>query len=188
MKKTNIILCLIFICIISFSLITHNISGNTDPGSINDPVVTKSYVDAQINEIKKLISPNTNGTSTLSNSSKEEIVEEVLAIIDAIYEHKSTNDNITKPSEEDFAFLPVHVLKGKKLIGGEGAEIIFRSGKATSHSENSMGVIDVSSGVELFNGASISVNHLIIVPRSDGRGINALQDSWFMVKGNYTIK
>lgn len=205
--KKYIVLTVATICISTIGINQYINAASAVPGSNNDPVVSKSYVDARISEIKTLInntgtnistgnttSSNVNtGTTVIDNTSKQKIVEEVVAVIEALYsdKFKETEESTEKvPVEipEDPAFLPVQLLSGQCLIGGEGAEIIFRSGNANVYSENDMGVIDVSSGKELFNGEGISTNHLLIVARKDGRGVRATKDSWFMVKGGYSIK
>ena len=71
----------------------------------------------------------------------------------------------------------------------EGTELILRSGEATAVGNiDGDGVSDVTLGVDLKMGEKINRNHLLIVPRKDGRGIVAKTDSWIMVKGKYEIK
>lgn len=182
------------ICILSMVTVNYISASGAEPGSNSDPVVSKSYVDAQINQLKSMIgtqSINPSNTITTTNTidsvTKQNLVDEILAVVEALY-----GDKIDKASNTDIttdkAFLPVQLAKGQYLIGGEGTEIIFRSGQAVAYSKNEMGIIDVSDGVELFNGAGLTVNHLLIVGRNDGRGATAYEDSWFMVKGSYTIK
>lgn len=203
--KKYIVSTIVAVCIATIGINQYINAASGDPGSNNDPVVSKSYVDARISEIKALMnvnntSTNTNtgttintGTTVIDNTSKEKIVEEVIAVIEALYgdklkETEVSTEKVPVQTQEDPAFLPVQLLSGQRLIGGEGAEIIFRSGRANVYSENDMGVIDVSLGKELFNGENISVNHLLIVARKDGRGVRSIEDSWFMVKGSYSIK
>lgn len=186
-------------------------AAGTEPGSSSDPVVSKSYVDYQISELKRTINnlninSNTSSGTTNSNSStvintidektKQSIVDEAVVVMQALYGDKLdslSNNNLsnnTSNTDEDSqgAFVPVKLEKGQILIGGEGAEIIFRSGAATAYSENEMGVIDVSSGTELFNGDKLLPNHLLIIGRNDGRGAKSSSESWFTVKGTYRIK
>jgi hypothetical protein len=115
-----------------------------EPGSTEDPVVTKSYVDAKIAEIKGQEGPQT--------------------------------------------FAPVFIEAGKKLICGEGTEVILRSGGALVISEGSDGLSDVTEGKDLKEGFAVTKNHLLLVPRDDGRGISAATDIWVMVKGSYSVK
>lgn len=115
-----------------------------EPGSENDPVVTKSYVDSKIAAISS--------------------------------------------DGEGFVFQPVSLDAGDKLIGGEGTEIILRSGEAKAITNGTNGISDLTSGKDLSQGAAISQNHLLLVPRADGRGISAVTGTWVLIKGSYTIQ
>ncbi|MDR2356406.1 MAG: hypothetical protein LBE16_09510 [Clostridiales Family XIII bacterium] len=114
-------------------------AANAAPGSEEDPVVTKSYVDKQI-------------------------------------------------AGAGGVFVPVEVAAGRQLIGGAGAEIILRSGEAAIISNESNGVSDLTGGADLMTGAPVQPNHLLLVPRDDGRGLAAHSDLWVMVRGSYTIQ
>jgi hypothetical protein len=85
-------------------------------------------------------------------------------------------------------FTAVEVAAGRKLIGGAGAEIILRSGEAAIISNENNGVSDLTDGSDLMTGAPALPNHLLLVPRDDGRGLSALTDLWVMVRGPYTLQ
>lgn len=130
----------------------------SEPGSSGDPLVSRSYVDAKIAEVKNLIgTPTTNSQDTAGTQSTSQ------------------------------AFEPVNATVGQIVIGGEGAEIILRSGKGVGYCTGSDGVVNVTTGVELFNGYEVAKNNLIIVPRNDGRGVKVIEDAWFIIKGDYYI-
>ena len=75
------------------------------------------------------------------------------------------------------------------LIGDAGSEIILRSGSATAITSPSGGLSDVTAGTDITEGKPIPANHLLIIPRSDGRGIFVTKNSTFvMVRGGYTIR
>lgn len=116
-----------------------------DPGSAEDPVVTKSYVDAQI------------------AAALEEL------------------------GGSGAVFTAVNVTAGSSLIGGGGTELVLRSGEATAIDNGIDGVSDLTGAKDLKGDAPITTNHLLLVPRDDGRGIKAVTDIWVMVKGTYTI-
>ncbi|MGE5579880.1 MAG: hypothetical protein ACM3WU_07545 [Bacillota bacterium] len=82
----------------------------------------------------------------------------------------------------------VEVPAGKKLIGSAGTEIIVRSGSATAIDTQSGGLSDVTAGVDLRKGDIAPANHLLIVPRDDGRGIAAVTSLFVMVRGAYTLQ
>ena len=115
------------------------------PGSEGDPVVTKSYVDSQIAQLK--------GGGTASNS-----------------------------------YVVVQVGAGQRLLGKSGTEIILRSGEATAIDNGANGVSDMTAGKDLMTGQSVGQNHLLLVPKDDGRGIQAITDLFVMVRGSYSIQ
>jgi hypothetical protein len=115
------------------------------PGSEGDPVVTKSYVDSQIAQLK--------GSGAASSS-----------------------------------YVVVQVSVGQRLLGKSGTEIILRSGEATAIDNGANGVSDMTAGKDLMTGQSVGQNHLLLVPKDDGRGIQAITDIFVMVRGSYTIQ
>ena len=115
------------------------------PGSEGDPVVTKSYVDSQIAQLK--------GGGTASNT-----------------------------------YVVVQVGAGQRLLGKSGTEIILRSGEATAIDNGANGVSDMTAGKDLMTGQSVGQNHLLLVPKDDGRGILATTDLFVMVRGAYSIQ
>ncbi len=90
--------------------------------------------------------------------------------------------------DEAVSYTPVQLNAGQILIGGEGTEIILRSGIATAIDNGANGVSDITAGADLMTGADIGLNHLLLIPRDDGRGITAVTEIWVMVRGNYTVK
>lgn len=121
--------------------------GANGAGTPSDPVVTKSYVDAALADLRSQISAS--GASS---------------------------------------FAVVVVEEGQKLIGTEGTEMVLRGGKATAIDNGIDGISDLTSGKDLKSPAAISKNHLLLVPRSDGRGIHCSTRAYVMVKGGYTIE
>ncbi|MDR1573677.1 MAG: hypothetical protein LBS24_05160 [Clostridiales Family XIII bacterium] len=91
-------------------------------------------------------------------------------------------------SEAGGVFVPAEVAAGGRLICGAGAELIVRSGEATIVSNENNGVPDLTEGLDLMTGAPAPPNHLLLVPRDDGRGVAAVTDLWVMVRGAYTIQ
>jgi hypothetical protein len=73
------------------------------------------------------------------------------------------------------------------LICGNSTEFILRSGKALSKTTKQGGISDVTSGKDLKSDETVPLNHLIIVPRDDGRGLKAQTDCYVMIKGSYEI-
>ena len=86
------------------------------------------------------------------------------------------------------AFTPVQVTAGQSVIGGEGTEIILRSGEAAVIADGANGISDLTQGQDLKGGTPVRENHLLLVPRSDGRGITAVTDILVMLRGSYTLR
>lgn len=130
-----------------------------EPGSGSDPVVSKSYVDGKITEL--LTALEAGGTINVSSGSKADTSK--------------------------LKYIPVHVGVGQKLIGGEGTELILRVGRSFAV-VSTESLIDITTGTELKDKGELKKNHVVIVPRNDGRGVRVVEDAWFLVKGDYTIQ
>jgi len=126
------------------------------PGSANDPVVTKSYVDQRLAALGQG-GPVSSGSGGSVNAGG--------------------------------GFVVVTLQSGQSVVGGAGSEIILRSGSATAISSASGAVSDVTTGADLAQGSTVSKNHLLIVSRDDGRGIQATSNSvYVLVSGSHQIK
>lgn len=140
----------------------------TTPGTADDPVVTKSYVDQAIQQAIG----GGGGSSTPSPPSAP-----------------STGGSGGGSSEEGIKI--VEVKPGKILVAAAGAEFIVRSGKAVIYSADSNGVADLTDGKDIANGGAVANNHLLSFPR-EGRGIQVQDGSTYnltvMVRGGYQIK
>ncbi|WP_244863454.1 hypothetical protein [Paenibacillus cisolokensis] len=136
--------------------------GAAVPGSVDDPVVTKSYVDQRLAALGGQSGGGTGGGGT------------------------------TEPSNgQGAAFQVVVVKKGKTLIAHEGAQAVVRSGKAVAYSPDKNGIADVTDGVDLTNGKAVPENHLILFPRG-GRGVTTAPgfngNLTVIISGGYDLK
>lgn len=171
-SRRKSVLAVVVIIIITLSAAVAVLAAQ--PGSVEDPLVTRSYLDERINQLMTLIT-GTNPSSQPSNTNvdKDAIVKEVLASVS---------------QQAGSAYVPVNVQNGLTVIGREGTEIILRSGTAVAYSAAANGLVDITDGSELLNGATVTANHLLLVPRGDGRGVKATSDVWLMVKGGYEVR
>lgn len=135
------------------------------PGSEQDPVVTLSYVNAQIDQLKAYIDSKISSTGDSQSKDQEASQGAVISSYEIL-----------------------NLSGGQSLIGKESTEIILRSGEATAIGNGANGISDLTAGKDLLTGDVIGQNHLLLVPRDDGRGIKAVTDIWVMVKGAYEIK
>ncbi|MCL6601886.1 MAG: hypothetical protein K6T94_03345 [Paenibacillus sp.] len=139
----------------------------TQPGTADDPVVTKSYVDQQIQKALQggtvsTPSPIVTPTPTQAPGS-------------------GSTDGV----------VIVDVKPGQTLIASAGAEFIVRAGKAIIYSNDANGVADLTDGKDLTNGQAAPSNHLLSYPRA-GRGISVQNGQTLgltvMVRGGYTLQ
>ncbi|WP_336762432.1 hypothetical protein [Paenibacillus sp. USHLN196] len=158
-------------------------AGTSQPGTADDPVVTKSYVDQQIQKALGGGASTGSGNSSGSNNGST-----------GTGNSGSTGGDTSLPplvSGASDAVEIVTVKPGQQLIGKSGAEFIVRSGKAVIVSEGTNGVADLTDGIDLMNGQAAPTNHLLSFPR-DGRGITVLEGNKYsltvMVRGGYTLK
>lgn len=157
--KKNFLIVILSICL--FISISPMVgASDLSPGSEDDPLVTQTYVE-------------------MRNSQLKYYVDEKIAQLSS-----STSNNNTTP-----VFKVIECFNGQKIIAGASTEIIVRSGSATAISSSSGGVLDLISGIDLQMGHNVPINHLLLFPRNDGRGIVIGQDkTYILIKGPYEIK
>lgn len=131
------------------------------PGTVNDPIVTKSYVDEQMALLKKQLGAGGQPSSGSVGAA-------------------------------DLKFEAFQLLPGQKLIGHNGTEIIVRSGTVkVVAGDNGDGIPDLTGGTDLAGGTVIPLQHHLLIPRTDNRGLVVdanSKDCWVMVRGGYDIK
>jgi hypothetical protein len=149
-------------------------AGTNAPGSPADPLVTKSYVDqvaagfATKTEVQQALQAAS--AATQSASSALQAAQSAAAQV-----------------ESALSFRVMTIPAGQKLVGGAGAEIVLRSGTAKIVGSAAGGVLDTSAGRDAANGETAPANHLLVVPRADGRGLLAVTDTIVMVRGTAVI-
>jgi hypothetical protein len=89
------------------------------------------------------------------------------------------------------SYTVVELKQGQKLRAKSNSlEIILRQGGTAvviSPFKN-QGIADLTAGVELQNGEKLPVNHALLIPRADGRGISVTSDiAYIMARGDYEI-
>jgi len=68
-----------------------------------------------------------------------------------------------------------------------GAEFITRRGQAVIVDSTGNGIPDVTGGEDIFANNNVPLNHMLIVPRDDGRGIKALSPVVVLYRGHVTV-
>jgi len=85
----------------------------------------------------------------------------------------------------------VQLTFGQTVKAGESCEIILRAGTASVILDalSSGGISDLTEGVDLIDGQEVTLNHHLLVPRDDGRGIRITSDiAYIMIKGAYSVE
>ncbi|MBL0385489.1 hypothetical protein JJB07_02405 [Tumebacillus sp. ITR2] len=127
------------------------------PGSADDPIVTKSYVDQKLAGVSNGGGGGNTGGGT--------------------------------PASTDASYKVVTLSAGQSIKGGEGSELILRGGTATAIASSNGGVSDVTGGADLAQGDKVELNHLLLTPRNDGRGMKVGNGTaYVMVRGTYTVQ
>lgn len=132
MRKIRIV-AVLSLCLLTLFVFQGAFAGESVPGSEEDPLVSRSYVDKRLN------------------------------------------------------FEVLNVQEGETLFCSAGTEVILRSGQASAVDSPNGGLADVTSGQDIRQGEGVTANHLIIVPRDDGRGLFALTDIIVMIRGSYSL-
>lgn len=146
--------------VITFVLMSYSgidVSALLEPGTDQDPLVTMGYVEKRIEQLQYYVDKN--------------------------FEKSGSAENLDSVSE---SYQVVKVDEGKTVIFGESTEFILRSGEGSIISGEN-GISDLTDGVDLLMGNPVPKNHLLLVPKSDGRGFKADTLVYLMIKGKYNI-
>ena len=93
----------------------------------------------------------------------------------------------TPAQQTSVAFAAIQVKKGQTITGC--CEIILRSGKATAVCPGINGLSDITEGKDITNGVELTAEHLLVLPRDDGRAVKVTtDDAYFLVRGDYRIE
>lgn len=165
MKKVlSIILIVLIILILPINPLI-----NATPGDSSDPIVVLSYLNQRFNELVEKYSLN------------------------KIAEHEKTIAELNEKLKNvgtgtgDSALQVVEIKAGESLIAAAGTEIILRGGKANAIASSLGGLSDVTKAGDIGHGVAIEPNHLLIIPRNDGRGVLAITDAILLVRGEYKV-
>jgi hypothetical protein len=130
--------------------------------SENDPIVTLSY-------LKDIFAP----------SLKAEIAGEIA--------QAESDDHATCNA----GFAVIELKKGQKLTSASGTvELIVRPGSSAEVISDipDNGLSDISEAKEVLNGEPCGINHQLIIPRNDGRGVVITSDvAYILVRGDYSV-
>jgi len=98
----------------------------------------------------------------------------------------------TTPEPQPAAGMTYEVIQmkyGDCLFAAGPMDILLRAGTAICIAPDAtQGISDYTEGTEIYNGESLTKNHMCLIPRGDGRGIMATAESvYIMVRGEYSL-
>jgi len=132
----------------------------TEPGTDSDPLITLTYFESRYDVLK--------------------------AYVDENFVNKADEVQVEAPAYKFIVVGPVSA--GTKIILGDSAEFILRAGRATAIGNGINGLSDLTTGIDVGTGEEVQLNHHLLSPRDDGRGVTAITDGvYVMVKGVYSI-
>lgn len=158
MKKSRVFLIVTLIAMILTMTLALGFGAGT-PGSEDDPIVTKSYVDGVVAALKETFTKD----------------------MDAL--KGSTGTGTSSSTGWQVVLVP----EKTTVVGETGTEMILRSGFATAVDNGKNGISDLTIGADLRMGEYITLNHMLLIPGSDGRGIKTVGQCFVMINGGYTL-
>ncbi|PZE19372.1 hypothetical protein [Paenibacillus xerothermodurans] len=187
MKKRTfkVVLCTVMLWTSTVVIaVADGVNSDSQAGSIEDPVITKSYFEQNI---QSRIAEELHKQSVTEDKVKQMITKQLAG---SGAQTSTDSASTSWPSTEGSNLTVVTLEPGQVLMGAAGSEIIVRTGKVTVTSSDDNGIPDITSGKDISAGAPVELNHLLVVPR-DGRGVKAdarsKQEIFVMVRGAYEV-
>ena len=213
-RKIFLLIIIIIIAVTGFVLLHMALAATAaEPGTDENPLVAKDYVDEKISElaaridaIMKMLQPAASPAAVSPLVSPMNSPVNTPQSVPATVSPYPASPTAPGPAATGAVsgttpppgqgrnmirtqgFEVVNVKAWRTLIAGAGTEIIVRSGKVKALGGPGGGLSDVTTGTDLKTGQVVPPNHLIIIPRDDGRGLKTASEAWIMVKGTYTIE
>ena len=159
-----------------------SVTAQAQPGTPADPLVSRSYVTTRITELEAQIAQLTSQVIRAEQALLE-ATEQISSEGQVVPSYPVAPAVPTQTVAREL-FTVVRAEPGMVLIGGASAEIILRSGEATIVAGPN-GLANVTAGHDIMNGQAAPMNHLLIVPQPDGRGLRFHTVAYLMVKGDF---
>ncbi len=173
MKNNKIIIISVVVAIIAALGIT--VAAAYD--SSEDPLVSLSY-------LREVFEPDLFEKLEDKFYSLEEYL--VNTIEDRLEDNTADNNGSASGS---YGYEVIELTTGDELYAVSACDIMLRAGSASCIAPDpTQGIADYTSAAEILNGQPLTLNHMCLIPRGDGRGIVAESASVFiMIRGDYTI-
>ena len=184
MKKRLGALALVFAVILVAGV--YAVYGNSD--ITNDPLVSLSYINEVLwPEIEDMIERAVSGG--VIGRDDEDTEEDTETETESETETDTEEETTEEPQTEvkGFEYEVLHLTENALLLSETPCEIILRSGHAAAYlGGNDNGLADLTDGGELMEGDGLVANHLMMIPRGDGRGVRITSaEAYIMVRGGY---
>ena len=175
MRKNRTQTILLALILLAISLICA--SASAAAGGVDDPVISLSYLKNVFGpEIKAQLS------SEAERIAKDTFAAEKDALVAEV---KGAASGGSKEYET------VQIKKGQILSPAEGSsiEVLLRRGSYICVDSVGEKIPNLTTGTEIASGEPMPLQNLYIVPKNDGRGIQAVADAdgWLMVRGAYQL-
>ena len=163
-----LLLSFVLTAAISFGLIQIIAASTPTPGSNQDPLVTKSYVDMKIAQALEniTVSSATSSTGDSTNISSDSELNDRLIELENRLKVFEQDYNYTSSAMsgqiEKTKFNVIQLYKGQKMLTGEGTEFILRAGIANAISGPGGDLSNLTTGLNVENNSKLNINHLII--------------------------
>ncbi len=153
------------------------------------------YVDAKIAEVRALISTGSHGGGQTTNPVDDVKVTELETAlgkaqkeISSLQSRMDFLDTIIREMSDSYGFQVLHLYKGDALYALGTSEIILRAGDAiVIGNEHKEGLSNITTGSNLKPDSALSKDHLVLIPRGDGRGIKVTSNECYvMFRGPYS--
>jgi hypothetical protein len=207
-RKLTVLTAVPVVLVIIFYVLSVFASG---PGSSEDPVALKSYVDAKIREVEAKIggASNARGTGAAANSGAGSADASLVAKLDEL---SKKVDSLSAENTElkmrisgantvggdgnapvlagsgSERFEVYEIKEGQRVLLGAGAEVIVRTGRVSAIKGEFGGLANLTAGKDCDAGESVAANNLLLSSREDGRGLRFNTDSYVLIKGGFSIK
>lgn len=165
-KKWKIALASVCVCFL------FSVAYAATAGSIDDPLVTKSYLDGPfLKQVQSLVDQTVDG--------RKAELEEALA---GMLEQGGGG------TAEGNVFTVVTLSRGQVLEGDVGCEVMLRVGTATCGTPGTIGLIDTTDGTVLGDGEELVTNHLYMVTISTRTVTATAGMVRVLARGPYTVR
>jgi len=133
------------------------------------------------------VGANSQGGAAAAAGSRED------PIVTASYVAKYVAEALSAHRESSPSYELVTLTRDQRIYARSGTvELIVRPGsraRVTFPGSDNIGIADLTSGQEHTAGEIVPVNHLLLIPRADKRGLVVLSaEAYILVRGDYEIE